>query len=40
MKSDLATDWKIEPESEQGKTPREPRIRFYKPSELVFSLLS
>jgi hypothetical protein len=35
MKSDLATDWKIEPESEQGKTPREPRIRFYKPSELV-----
>ena len=35
MKNDLATEWKNEPEGEQANTPREPRIRFYRPSELV-----
>ena len=35
MKNDLATEWKNEPEGDQSNTPREPRIRFYRPSELV-----
>ena len=35
MKPDLATEWKDEPMPEQATVPRDPRIRFYRPSELV-----
>ena len=35
MRNDLAKEWKDELEGEQAQTPREPRIRFYRPSELV-----
>jgi len=35
MKHDLAKEWMDELEGEEPKTLREPRIRFYRPSELV-----
>ena len=35
MKPDLASEWKDEPMTDQTTVPREPRIRFYRPSELV-----
>jgi hypothetical protein len=35
MKAALATEWKDEPKIVDVASPREPRIRFYRPSELV-----
>jgi hypothetical protein len=35
MKADLATEWKDEPKIVEVVAPREPRIRFYRPSELL-----